>query len=87
MASAASKPTRRWRVYDADLEILEVADEPGALTSTAPPGGPPVMHPFLTATALDAGHEDRLRTILLAATSTDAFIAALQQAGLRVVPE
>ena len=86
-SSSAPAAVRHWRVYDGDLAILEVTDEPGPLLSTAPPSGPPVTHPFLSATALDAGHEDQLRQILLDAKSTDGFIGALQQAGFRVVPE
>jgi hypothetical protein len=75
---------RHWRVYDGDLEILEVTDQPGPLTSTAPPPPEPVMHPFLTASALDAGHEDQLRELLIAAKSTDEFITSLRRAGFRV---
>ena len=75
---------RHWRVFDGDLPILDVSDEPGPLTSTAPPPATPVMHPFLTASALDAGHEDRLHTLLQASTSTDDFIAKLKAAGFVV---
>ena len=80
---------RQWRVYDGDVAVLEMADQPGPLTSSAlpPPDGKPVMHPFLTASALDAGHEDQLRSLLQDARSADDFVNALQRAGLRVVAE
>jgi hypothetical protein len=80
---------RHWRVYDGDVAILEIIDEPGILTSTAPPppDGYRATHPFLTGHALSAAHEDRLRTLLLAANSTDEFVRALEQAGFRVVAE
>jgi hypothetical protein len=84
-----SRAPRVWRVYDGDLEILDVTDRPGPLTSTAPlrPGAAPAMHPFLTATALDAGHEDQLRAILERAHDSDEFVRLLERAGFRVVAE
>ena len=84
-----SPTVRHWRVYDGKVAVLEMADAPGPLTSTAPPSpdGKPVMHPFLTASALDAGHEDQLRRLLQDATSADDFVTALERAGLRVVAE
>jgi len=78
---------RRWRVYAGDRAVLEVTDAPGALISTAPPhGSRPVMHPFLSAAALDAGHEDRLRGLLESAGDLDGFLHALAAAGYRVEP-
>lgn len=80
---------RTWRVYDGDLEILDVTDRPGPLVSTAPlpPGAAQVMHPFLSATALDAAHEDRLRGLLERSHDVDEFVRLLQAEGFRVVPE
>jgi hypothetical protein len=80
---------RHWRVFDGDLAILEVSDQPGVITSTAmpPPDAKPVMHPFLSASALDASHEDKLRTLLVAATNLDEFLRSLEGAGYRVVAE
>jgi hypothetical protein len=85
----AAVAERHWRVFDGDLAILELSDRPGPILSTAapPPGGEPVTHPFLSATALDAAHEDRLHQLLTGSHSVDEFIAALQRAGYRVVPE
>ncbi len=71
-----------------DLAILEMSDQAGVLISTASsPGSQPVTHPFLTATALDAGHEHQLRTLLVASNNIDELLRALAGAGLRVVPE
>lgn len=80
---------RHWRVYDGDLEILDVSSQPGPITSTAPPppDGKAVMHPFLSAAALDAGHEDQLHTLLVASHSLDEFLRALASAGFRVVEQ
>lgn len=88
-ATVTSQAPRSWRVYDGALEILDVTDRPGPLTSTAPlpPGAAPVMHPFVTATALDAGHEDQLRAILERARDTDELLRLLERAGFRVVAE
>ena len=80
---------RHWRVFDGDLAILELSDQPGPILSTAmpPPGAKPVTHEFLSATALDASHEDTLRRLLVGSKSVDEFIRALEGAGYRVVPE
>lgn len=88
--SAVSSPDpRSWRVYDGDLEILDVTDQPGPLVSTAPlpPGAAPAMHPFLSATALDAGHENQLRELLGRSHDIDDFVHRLEAAGFRVVVE
>ena len=87
--STPAPAVRQWRVFAGDVEILEVRDEPGSLRSTAPlpPGATPPAHPFLSATALDASHEDQLRALLDGAKTTDDFIAALERAGFRVVVE
>lgn len=89
MTAPQSPAVRRWRVYNGDLAILEMADEPGRLTSTALPAptGHVAMHPWITASALDAGHEDQLRRILDGANNVDEFIRVLQAAGFRVVAE
>ncbi len=73
-------------VYHGTDAVLSVRSEPGPITSTAPPppGGKPVLHPFLSAAALDAGYESQLRTILLQSTSADDFVARLQAAGFRI---
>lgn len=78
-----------WKVYDGELPILDVTDRPGPIISTAPPppDGKPVMHPFLSATALDAGHEDRLRQILVASHDLDEFLRGLRAAGFKVVAQ
>jgi hypothetical protein len=78
-----------WRVFDGDLAILELSDRPGPILSTAPlpPGQPPASHPFLSATALDAGHEDQLRQLLERSHDVAEFRAALAGAGFRVVAE
>ncbi|NVB79252.1 MAG: hypothetical protein HOV81_12695 [Kofleriaceae bacterium] len=80
---------RSWRVYDGDVEILEVSDQPGPLVSTAPlpPDATPAMHPFLSATALEASHEDRLRGILERSHDVDEFVRLLQAEGFRVVAQ
>lgn len=87
--TSAPRAARHWRVYDGDLAILEVSDRPGPITSTAmmPPDATPTAHPFLSASALDAGHEDQLRTLLEAAQDLDGFLRALESAGYRVVAE
>lgn len=77
-----------WSIYDGETLILTVRDEPGAITSTAPPprGMQPVVHPFLSAAAREAGHESQLKQILDASASTADFLARLKAAGFRVVP-
>lgn len=77
-----------WSIYDGEMLILSVRDEPGAITSTAPlpRGMQPVRHPFLSAAAREAGHESQLKQILDASTDTADFLARLKAAGLRVVP-
>jgi hypothetical protein len=89
LAACAAHVTHHWRVYDGDLPILEVSDKPGPITSTAPPapGSSPVMNPFLSAAALDAGHEDQLASLLQASHLLDQFLRALKAAGYRVVPQ
>ena len=88
LAACAHVSHHQWRVYDGDLPILEVSDRPGPITSTAmpPPGAPPVTNPFLSAAALDAGHEDQLGTLLAGAHDLREFLHALEGAGFRVVP-
>jgi hypothetical protein len=78
-----------WRVFDGDQPILELSDRPGPLISTAPlpPGQPPATHPFLSGTALDAGHEDQLHQLLERSHDVAEFRAALAAAGFRVVAE
>jgi hypothetical protein len=79
----------RWRVYDGSLLILDVSDRPGPLTSTAltPPGYKPVMHPFLSASAHSARHEDRLATILKSSTDLQDFLTRLRAEGFTVESE
>jgi len=78
-----------WSVYDGSVLILTIVGEPGPITSTAapPPGGRPVLNPFLSAAAQDADHEDQLGRLLQASTSLDDFLARLRAAGFRVVPD
>ena len=85
----APRAAHHWKVFDRDLAILEVSDEPGPVTSTAlpPPGARPVLHPFLSAHALDASHEDQLRRLLDGAHDLDGFLRALGDAGFRVVAD
>lgn len=77
-----------WSIYDGEILILTVRDEPGVITSTAPlpRGVQPLRHPFLSAAAREAGHESQLKQILDAATDTEDFLARLKAAGFRVVP-
>jgi hypothetical protein len=88
-ATVTPHEPRSWRVYDGDVEILEVTDQPGPLVSTAPlpPDATPAMHPFLSATALDAGHEDRLRELLERSHDVDEFVRRLEAEGFRVVAQ
>ncbi len=78
-----------WSVYDGSVLILTVVGEPGPITSTAPPppDGRLVTHPFLSAAARDAAHEDQLGRLLRASTSMEDFLARLKAAGFRVVAE
>jgi hypothetical protein len=78
----------RWKVYDGPTLILEVSDTPGPITSTAmpPPGGKPMIHPYLSASALSAAHEGQLGDFLEDSTSCADFLARLRTAGFRVEP-
>jgi hypothetical protein len=77
---------QRWTVYDGSTLILEVSSVPGAIISTAapPPGLKPVTHPFLSATARSAPHENRLRELLVASKDLGDFISRLRAAGFEV---
>jgi hypothetical protein len=79
----------RWHVYDGATLILDVADQPGPILSTAslPPGVPPRQHPFLSASARSAVHENRLHSLLEAAKDLPGFLASLIAAGFRVEPD
>ncbi len=81
---AEEAPT--FTVFRNDRPVLRLIDRPGPLTSTALPaaGAAPVLHPFLTASALDASEESRLRVILEASENTAQFLAKLRQAGYLV---
>ena len=76
----------RWRVFDGAIAILEVSDQPGPIVSTAPPppNGELVRHRFLSASALSAVHEGRLRQLLDAAHDLPGFLVSLTAAGFRV---
>lgn len=83
---------KRYTVLSDDVPVLEIVDEPGALVSiSAPPPPPdqplPPPHPFLSATALVATEEHRLRQILLESSSTDDYVERLRAAGYRVDPK
>lgn len=77
-----------WNVYDNETLILEVNDAPGPILSTAslPPGARPATHPFLSATAKSAVHEDALHRHLVAAKTLREFLESLIASGYRVVP-
>ena len=77
-----------WSVYNkAGKEVLRVKNVPGPLISTAvlPPNTPPVLNPFLSATALDPFEEDALRDILEKSRNFDEFIGNLKKSGYTVV--
>lgn len=84
-ATPAEVSERRYRVYEGTTLVLELSDRPGPIRSTAH-GGPPVRHPFLSASARSAEHEDRLRKILVAASSFDEFVKGLEAGGFRLEP-
>ncbi|MDP2307926.1 MAG: hypothetical protein Q8P18_18010 [Pseudomonadota bacterium] len=75
-----------WLVWAEGDLVLTMIDGPGALTGTAPPppDGAVTRHPFLSASAHDAGHESRLRTILDAASDPEDFRERLRASGYRV---
>lgn len=77
---------RRYRVYDGEELVLELSNQPGPIRSTAHSPGPPVRHPFLSASARSAVHEAQLRKLLVASKSFDEFVAALEGAGFRLEP-
>jgi hypothetical protein len=74
-----------WTVFADDQPVLEIWDSPGSLMSTAPRPDASVKHPFLSAVALDAGHEHQLRELLQHASDLPSFLAALRAAGYRVL--
>jgi len=77
---------QRWKVYDGSTLILDVSSIPGPIISTAapPPGLKPVTHPFLSAAARSALHENRLRELLVASKDLEDFISRLRAAGFEV---
>lgn len=76
---------RSWTVYAGDRAVLEISDRAGPLRSTAPPPPEPVLHPFLSATALDASVEHELQQLLETSREVEGFLRALEAAGYRVV--
>lgn len=78
--------TARYAVYAGEDLVLTVRAEPGPLTSTAPPvpGGRPPLHPFLSAAARDASHEESLRELLDASEDLQEFLGRLRAAGYTV---
>lgn len=91
----ASTPTsdaaaRSWRVSRDGRPVLVVTDRPGALVSRAAPppdpGQPPVTHPFLSASSLDASTEAELRALLEGQPDVESYLAALRRAGFVVEP-
>lgn len=77
-----------WKVYDGSDLILQIWDTPGPLRSTAapPPSYKPPTHPFLSASAYSAGHEDKLRQLLLASSSVEDYLTRLRGAGFTIEP-
>lgn len=75
-----------WSIFDGADLVLTLTDEPGPITSTAPPppGGRVVTHPFLSAAARDAGYENQLKALLDQSASVADYLARLQGAGFRV---
>lgn len=78
----------KWKVYDGTDLVLTMRDEAGTLTGTAPPppGGAVTKHPWIDATAHDAAHEARLRSLLEGATGPEEFRERLRAAGYRIEP-
>lgn len=77
-----------WSVYNKmGEEVLRVKDTPGPLISAAipPPDSPPVLNPFLSATALEPTEEDALHAILEKSRSFNEFIQNLKKSGYSVV--
>ena len=77
-----------WSAYRGDREVLRFKEGSGPLRSTAllPVGAEPPTHPFLTASALDAGEEGALRDVLTNSKSFPEFIERLKKAGYDVRP-
>ena len=80
--------TPLWSVYRGDREVLRFKEGSGPLRSTAllPVGAEPPTHPFLTASALDAGEEGALREVLTNSKSFPDFMERLKKAGYDVRP-
>lgn len=76
-------------VYRGSLPVLKIINRPGSLTSTAlpAPGTKPASHPFLTASALAAGEEFRLRGILDASANWNDFLKNLRRVGYVIKPQ
>ena len=86
--SGQGKSVPTWSVYNKKgTEVLRVKDVPGPLISSAilPPNTPPVLNPFLSATALDPFEEDELRDILKKSRSFNEFIENLKKSGYSVI--
>jgi hypothetical protein len=87
-SSESTANAHAWKVLDGDSLILEVKDTPGPILSTAalPPGVPARRHPFLSASARSARHENELHELLEAATTLPDFLSRLRGAGYKVIP-
>lgn len=86
---AAVAAPRGWSVCWRGEDVLEIAERPGHLRSTAtpPPGWIAPSHPFIDATSLDHRHEHRLRGYLLASHTLPEFLDRLVAAGYDLAPD
>ncbi len=74
----SARPIRHVAVYQAHQLVLQAADEPGFLLSTASPApGGGTSHPWINAQAMRAAAENELGTLLRAANSFDEYLLAL----------
>jgi hypothetical protein len=83
-------PAPTWSVWDKNFKVLTIVGRPGPILSmAAPPPGPAKFktHPFLSATSSSPVHEDRLRRLLHASSSIEAYLQALREAGFTIKDE
>lgn len=81
----SARPIRHVAVYQVHQLVLQAADEPGFLLSTASPApGGGTSHPWINAQAMRAAAENELGTLLRAANSFDEYLHALVVVGFDV---
>lgn len=78
-----------YNVYKNNKKVLFIKNEPGIVTSDAPPpptATPPMKHPFLSGESLDNNEAENISKLLEQAKSFNEFVELLKKNGYRLEP-